>query len=70
MRENEARVMDLSYPVHKCADPSGGGEPDTGDGDGDRRPEPSAERRRRERGRGEFAVRRSPPNRPRLRESE
>jgi hypothetical protein len=24
MRENEARVMDLSYPVHKCADPSGG----------------------------------------------
>jgi hypothetical protein len=24
MRENEARVMDLSYPVHKCVDPSGG----------------------------------------------
>jgi hypothetical protein len=24
MRENGARVMDLSYPVHKCADPSGG----------------------------------------------
>jgi hypothetical protein len=21
MRENGARVMDLSYPVHKCADP-------------------------------------------------
>ena len=81
--------MDLSYPVHKCADPSGGEPERISDGDerrsiraeaprrraGDRRPEaemetgalsggPEAE------GTRERRARRSPPNRPRLRESE
>jgi hypothetical protein len=40
-------------------DPSGGGEPETGDGEAEMETaDRSAERRRRERGRGEFADRR------------
>jgi hypothetical protein len=76
--------MDLSYPVHKCADPSGGEperisderrsiqaeaeswRPQTGGGDGDCRPERLAEAEATR----ERRVRWSPPNRPRLRESE
>jgi hypothetical protein len=62
--------MDLSYPVHKCTDPSGGeperisddpsggGELETGDGEAEMETvDRSAEWRRRERGRGEFAGR-------------